>query len=140
MGQIARYLELTEHTVEELFQLNKSFQFFESSLYDKLLQIDQRSGEVKIQEFNELLSQMHIKFDQKGLKEFDERYLTTLIVHTNQDAIRPMITSVLGEETPSTPFLTEPRDPNLKYSLVLDLDETLIYFPEEEIVNFHKDL
>ena len=32
----------------------------------------------------------------------------------------------------SAPYLTEPRPSNLKYTLVLDLDETLVHYFEDE--------
>lgn len=40
--------------------------------------------------------------------------------------------SIISEDDFITvPFLTSPREKKLNYSLVLDLDETLIYFPDE---------
>lgn len=89
--QIQRYLDLTGLTLEELFQLNNNFRFLSSSLNEKMKDINERHGEIKIEEFNRLFDFIHIEFDHKGLSKFDEHFLTSLIVQTNGEKLFPFL-------------------------------------------------
>ena len=49
-------------------------------MYEGLIKIEARKGEIKYEEINILLQYMKITFDSKGLEKFDERYLISLIL------------------------------------------------------------
>lgn len=125
--QIQKYLDLTEQTVEELFKLNKNFLIFKNSLKEKLDLIDIRKGELKLTEFSQLLDFLKIEFNSKGIVNFDDKYLTGLIIQSQEEKI---------VQKQDFPFINSQR--TLPYTLIIDLDETLIYYPEDHLDNFQK--
>lgn len=123
--KINRYLDLCEQALQELFKLNPSFGQISQFLVDSLVSISKRTGELKIDDFNRVFREAKIQFDGKGISEF----CPELLLH---DSV-VVFESDLGESRPTAPFVREPPKAGKKLTLILDLDETLIHYPEEHL-------
>jgi Dullard-like phosphatase family protein len=138
--KIDRYLDLTEQALEEVFKLNNNFVNLSHFLFESLLHIVRRKNEVKISEYNKLLENLRIKFDSKGLVGFDADFLSSLIYpkslgEVKNDALVSEKSSFVEEI--EVPFIKH-RKSGKKFTLILDLDETIIYYPDEKIGVFDK--
>ena len=123
--KINRYLDLCEQALHELFKLNPSFTQISKYLMDSLILISKREGELKISDFNQIFSESKVVFDAKGLFEFSPE----LLLHDSPI----LFESDLSESKPSAPFVKDALSGNRKMTLVIDLDETLIHYPEEHL-------
>lgn len=123
--KINRYLDLCEQALQELFKLNPSFGQISQFLVDSLVTISKRTGELKVDDFNRVFKEAKIQFDGKGISEF----CPELLLH---DSV-VVFESDLGESRPAAPFVREPPKDGKKLTLILDLDETLIHYPEEHL-------
>lgn len=133
--KIERYLDLTEQALEEVFKLNNNFTNLSHSLFESLLQISRRKGEIKTPEYNKLLKHLKIKLDSKGLTNFNISFLKTLL-HNSPSKSSKTKTIDSEKESLPVPFLTKKRESNKRYTLILDLDETIIYYPDDKISVF----
>ena len=138
--KIERYLDLTEQALEEVFKLNNNFINLSHSLFESLLQIVRRKGEIKISEYNKLLKSLKIKFDSKGLTIFDIQNLSSLIYNQQNSAKTKTIETSEKEFLVPIPFLKSEIRDKKKYTLILDLDETIIYYPDEKIDVFNDEM
>ena len=132
VDKIERYLELTEQALHEMIKLNKNFMPLSFSLFENLKQIGSRKGEITIKEVNSCFLSLNISFDQKGLKSFDPAHLSSLLKNGDKGEADGDL------ETPQPPFIKKPRDKSKRFTLVLDLDETLIHYPDDKLFNFEE--
>ena len=130
-----RYLDLCEQALHELFKLNPSFREISGILANALNYITVRTGELTIKDCNIIFSQFKIAFDSKGLAEFDLAPVLSLLQHNNYASEEDKIHDL---EVPTVPFLKNSRPPNKLLTLVIDLDETLIHYPDEHLEDLEK--
>lgn len=130
-----RYLDLCEQALHELFKLNPSFREISGVLATAMTYITTRTGELTIKDCNVVFSQFRILFDSKGLVEFDLAPILNLLHHDHNASEEEKIYDV---EIPTVPFLKNSRPPNKLLTLVIDLDETLIHYPDEHLEDLDK--
>lgn len=130
--KIERYLDLTEQAMHELFRLNRNFIPLSSTLTDNIFLINQRKGDTTIKEINAYFQTLHISFDNKGLNNFDTNFLASLMRQTS----KPQVIIEQNPDLPSPPFIKEPKNPSKNMTLVMDLDETLIHYPDDKLSSF----
>ena len=130
--KIERYLELTEQAMHELFKLNKNFLPLSFSLFDNLVIINQRKGEITINEINKYFQSLNISFDNKGISNFDIEHMSSLLTYGGEKDL----SSELEHDLPKPPFIKKPRNKDKKLTLVMDLDETLIHYPDDKLSCF----
>lgn len=123
--KINRYLDLCEQALHELFKLNPSFSQISQFLADSLLFISQRRGELKTSDFNVILKDCKTSFDSKGITMFTPKDL----LHESPIVFE----SDFSETKPVAPFIKDSIINAKKLTLVIDLDETLIHYPEEHL-------
>ena len=75
-----KYLEITEKFIEEVFNLNDIFKHFSYSFYDSLIKIEQRKGEFKKLQFNNIFSNLKITFGNAGFESYNESFLMSLVL------------------------------------------------------------
>jgi Dullard-like phosphatase family protein len=133
--KINRYLDLCEQALHELFKLNPTFGEISGVLAGALTYIASRTGELTIKDYNALFARFKILFDSKGLVEFDLSPILSQFSneHGTYDEER-----VHDVEVPTVPFLKFPRAANKLLTLVIDLDETLIHYPDEHLEDLDK--
>jgi Dullard-like phosphatase family protein len=122
---INRYLALCEQALQELFKLNQSADQVSGFLVESLHAMSERTGELRVDDFNRILKDTNIRFDSKGIADFTPE----LLLH---DPVL-ILQSDIMETKPSAPFLRELPVGDKRLTLILDLDETLIHYPEEHI-------
>ena len=142
--QICRYLYITEQALNQLFDISPGFKTMSHDLVDSMFKVTERRGPLTVAEFNGYLKPLGIGFDANGLSLFDRPVLEELI------GARPSLPETIKEESvyrqetesreiiPEPPFLRSPLPKGKTFSLILDLDETLIHYPDEQLLQLEE--
>lgn len=113
--QMTKYLLITEQALGQIFEINADRAPLRYSLISALEQLTQRVGPLTLQEQNKYFSFFGVSIDAKGRAIVDTALVARLI-----------------GRLPSSPSPALPP-PRQHFTLVLDLDETLIHFPDERL-------
>lgn len=128
--RIFNYLKKVEESIKELCEIKhifKDIHLYKQSFHEAQGLINLQKSVISLQDWNKYLSYFAISLGDDGIQYIDQEHIESLL---EQDLIH---------QKPSSPFIQEPRSPSKKYSLILDLDETLIHFPDHKVENFEEE-
>lgn len=74
-----------------------------------------------------MFSYFKISLSEDGLEKFDPEFIEKILI-----LLTPM-------RKINSPFIKKPRKKGLSFTIILDLDETLIHFPDHMIDTFEKN-
>lgn len=135
IAQITKYLYITEHALEQLFEINPSYDKLRAGLFTSLNAIANRKDVLSILEFNYHFKVLGIVFDKKGIFSFDKTAILKLLDGISKYSLG---SSELDQGSIIEPFLPILIEKGKKFSLVIDLDETLIHYPDDKLAELEK--
>ena len=131
------YLNLAEEALNEIFDLSSSFTNLAEFFAKNINQIKHRKNKaIKLKEYNKFLEFFSISIGKQGIEIFDKDNMEYLFEEK-------IIKSEIEENhtpNPAIPYLSFPKPSEKKLTLVLDLDETLIHFPDDKMDNFEEEI
>lgn len=133
------YLNLAEEALNEIFDLSSSFTNLANFFAKNINKIKNRkSKEIKLKEYNKFLEFFSITLGKNGIQKFENENLEYLF---EKKIIKTEMEEIISQTpNPTIPYLSYPKPSNKKLTLVLDLDETLIHFPDEKMDNFEEEI